>query len=217
MSSPKDSSMFTVWLQSYTEVPQQSKAKVPYGLDGDGWRHLHLLPLSLIGLSLEETIQVHSIVDSHLYLLSPKPLRYMPSLFRYLLRLPIANVSRRKVERDLITFIGWYILHDLPPDTPRSIVDAETVESHESRVERGLKEMKGWDWGEVDELFLEMAEPVVRDCRSVKKLTDLAGEPPASTSMDPDDGLWLVITDQLVFWWCVFHHGLQSLGDAQST
>ncbi|KAJ5516112.1 hypothetical protein N7527_007672 [Penicillium freii] len=44
-------------------------------------------------------------------------------------------------------------------------------------LEEGVKFIKKWDWGNVEETDLVLAERVVRDCRYVGKLTDVARDP----------------------------------------
>ncbi|KAJ5946171.1 hypothetical protein N7454_003010 [Penicillium verhagenii] len=154
---------------------------LPHDLDGAGHKKVHLLPLSLVGLTLEETIEVPSTFDPELTLRSPKPPRYFLSLFRHLLQLPLADCSRTRVQQDICTFILGSVIHSLPADTPRWIVDAESEEDYQKRVEQGVLEMKSWDWGEVEPRYLEMAERAVRDCHYTKTLTNVVDD-------EDDDG-----------------------------
>lgn len=75
---------------------------------------VHLLSLSLVGFTLEETIEVPSIFNSRRKILTPLPLRYMLSLINHFKKLPIGDSSRIRVEKDLLDSIHFYIL----PTTP---------------------------------------------------------------------------------------------------
>lgn len=58
-----------------------------HSLDGQGWMRVHLLPLSLVGFTLDETAPFPSTFDHELHLLTSKPAYYMSSLIRHLLQL----------------------------------------------------------------------------------------------------------------------------------
>ncbi|CAG8075418.1 unnamed protein product [Penicillium nalgiovense] len=88
-----------------------------HDLDGQGWMRVHLMPMSLVGFTLEETVEAPSTFAHELHLRTPKPPHYMSSLIRHLLQLPIEHDSRLRVEKDLMAFISAYILKDGPADT----------------------------------------------------------------------------------------------------
>ncbi|CAI7587013.1 unnamed protein product [Penicillium glandicola] len=146
-----------------------------HDLDGQGWMRVHLLPLSLVGFSLDETVEVPSTFAHELHLLTPKPSHYMSSLIRHLLQLSIGDSSRARVEKDLGGFISAYILKDGPANTTvwDYLNDPESEEDYQRRVEEGVRFMKTWDWGNIEERYLAMAERAVRDCRYIDTLTDV--------------------------------------------
>ncbi|KAJ6153096.1 hypothetical protein N7497_007415 [Penicillium chrysogenum] len=129
-----------------------------HDLDGQGWMRVHLLPLSLVGFTLEETVEVPSTFDHELHLLTPKPAHYMSSLIRHLLQISIGDSSR-----------------DGPANTTicTSLNDPESDEDYQKRVEEGVRFMKTWDWGNIEERYLAIAERAVRDCRYIDTLTDV--------------------------------------------
>ncbi|KAJ5514600.1 hypothetical protein N7463_004152 [Penicillium fimorum] len=88
-----------------------------HDLDGQGWMRIHLIPLSLVGFTLEDTVEVPSTFTHECHLLAPKPPHYMSSWIRHLLQPPIGHSSRVRVEKDLMGFIYVYILKDGPADT----------------------------------------------------------------------------------------------------
>ncbi|KAJ5377554.1 uncharacterized protein N7496_004963 [Penicillium cataractarum] len=138
-----------------------------HGLDSIGWMRVHLLPLSLVGLTLDETIDVSSMFAPKLRILTPLPTRYMLSLIRHLKKLPLRDSSRLRVEKDLLGFIGYYIVRDPPPELQQS------DEPLQKKLQRGVELMRTFDWGNVDQDELATAERLVLDCRRVSKLTDV--------------------------------------------
>ncbi|OQE08391.1 hypothetical protein PENVUL_c010G04697 [Penicillium vulpinum] len=149
-----------------------------HDLDGQGWMRVHLLPLSLVGFTLEETFEVPSTFAHELHILTPKPSHYMSSLIRHLLQLSIGDSNRTGVEKDLGGFISAYILKDGPANTLLStyLNDPESDEDYQKRVEKGIRFMKTWDWGKVEERYLAMAESAVRDSHYIDRLTDVHNE-----------------------------------------
>ena len=136
-----------------------------------------LFPLSLVGLTLEETKKVPSTFDPDLYLLTPKPLQYLLSLLRLLLRLPIGNLGRNRVKHDVYIFFAYHLMHALPAHTPSWVVDAESDESYQERVEAGVRELKTWNWDGVDERMLDIAERAIRETDYINNLTDIVLQP----------------------------------------
>lgn len=151
-----------------------------HDLDGAAIERVNLLPLSLIGLTLDETYEVPSTFDRDLYLLTPKPFPYFLSLFRLLLRLPIGDVSRNRVKQDVYIFIAYHLMHALPAHTPTWVIDAESDESYQQRVEEGVREMKTWNWDVVEERMLDIAERAIRDTDYINHLTDVVAPPPSN-------------------------------------
>ncbi|KAJ5704161.1 hypothetical protein N7493_011299 [Penicillium malachiteum] len=132
-------------------------------LESSHWRHVHLLPLSFVGLTLEETIEVPSTFADDLSLLSPKPPRYLLSLIRNLLKLPLGDPSRFRVEKEILTFISAYVLHGPPSHTPRWVVAQQSEESYQEQ-----------------DRYLEIIELAVRNCQYIRILTDVADSEPSS-------------------------------------
>ncbi|KAJ5208416.1 hypothetical protein N7449_002795 [Penicillium cf. viridicatum] len=149
-----------------------------HDLDGQGWMRAHLLPLSLVGFTLDETVEVPSIFAHELHLLTPKPSHYMSSLIRHILQLSIGDSSRSRAEKDLGGFISVYILKDGPANTTicTYLNNPESDEDYQKRVEEGVRFMKTWDWGKIEKRYLAIAERAVRDCRCIDTLTDVHEE-----------------------------------------
>ncbi|KAJ5385052.1 hypothetical protein N7517_002963 [Penicillium concentricum] len=157
-------------------MPEYQEAQyLMHDLDGQGWMRVHLIPLSLVGFTLEDTVEVPSTFAHECHLLTPKPPHYMSSLIRHLLQLPIGHSSRVRVEKDLMGFISAYILKDGPADTTlwTHLNHPESDEDYQKRVEEGVQFMKTWDWGNIEERYLTIAECAVRDCRYIDTLTDV--------------------------------------------
>jgi hypothetical protein len=151
---------------------------------------VHLLPLSLVGFTLEDTSEVPSIFAPEIRILTPKPPRYMLSLIHHLRKLRIGDASRLRVEKDLLTFISSYILHgppgDISPELLHRLVEQQSDEELLAKLDEGVKFIKKWDWGNVEETDLALAERVVRDCQYVGKLTDVTRDPASScTTPEP--------------------------------
>ncbi|OQE47494.1 hypothetical protein PENCOP_c001G05901 [Penicillium coprophilum] len=117
-----------------------------HDLDGQGWMRVHLIPLSLVGFTLEDTVE-----------------------------LPIGHNSRVRIEKDLMGFISAYILKDGPADTTTwtHLNNLESDEDYQKRIEEGIQFMKTWDWGNIEERHLAIAERAVQDCRYIDTLTDV--------------------------------------------
>lgn len=70
-------------------------------------------------------------------------------------------------------FICFYILrHKLLNTKEGECDDDESEEDFQKRVENAVREMKTWDWGVDGTNYLGIAESVVRDCRSIDKLSN---------------------------------------------
>ncbi|KOS45371.1 hypothetical protein ACN38_g3700 [Penicillium nordicum] len=149
-----------------------------HDLDGQGWTRAHLLPLSLVGFTLEETVEVPSTFAHELNLLTPKPSHYISSLIRHLLQLSIGDSNRARVEKNLGGFISAYVLKDGPGNTIicTYLKDPESDENYQKRVEEGVRFMKTWDWGKIEKRYLAIAERAVRNCRYIDTLTDVYEE-----------------------------------------
>lgn len=151
-----------------------------HALDEGGWMRAHLIPLSFVGITLEEAVKAPVIFAHEHEILTPKPPRYMLCMLRFLLEHPIGDSSRFRVERDLEFFIHAYILHghpanvNLTPQRPEDTEWEETEEQYQKRVEEGIQRMNAWDWGEIDERYLALAERVVRECQYIDEMTDVS-------------------------------------------
>lgn len=145
-------------------------AGVIHNQDTEGWSQIHLYPLSFLGLTLDDTVEVTSTFDRELKLLSPRPPMYMLSLLRYLMNHPTKDCGRMRVERDLVHFISCYIFRD-PPSTIGE-EDSENEEDFQKRVEEAVLYMRNWNWGTTPENYLDIAERAIRDCRSFDWLSD---------------------------------------------
>lgn len=149
-----------------------------HAIDAEGLVRIHLLPLSLVGLKLHETIEVPSTLAEEFHIRTPMPPRYMLSLISHLLRFPIRHTGRLRVERDLHAFISTYIIDGAPAQSP-STEQEQSKESHWEKVESGIQFMKTWDWEitEGEERYLAIAERAVRDPHYIESMTD---QPPPS-------------------------------------
>lgn len=137
--------------------------------DDRGWSQIHLYPLSFLGFSLDDTVEVTSTFQSGLKLLSPKPPMYMLSLLRYLSTHPPNDRGRARVERDLVQFISCYIFRD--PPSMNEDGDNESEEDFQKRMEEAVLYMRSWDWGDTPQEYLDIAEQVTRDCQSIEWLS----------------------------------------------
>lgn len=135
---------------------------------------MNLYPLSLIGLALQDTIEVSSTFDRTVRVLTPKPQPYMVSLIRQLLNRPLEDNFRLRIQDNLLSFISFYILHEKPLNTKYAgwEDDLESEEDFQRRLENGVREMKAWGWDAADESYLLIAESVVRNCRSIDELSN---------------------------------------------
>lgn len=133
-----------------------------------GRSRIYLYPLSFVGLTLQDTVEVTSTFDFALRVLTPKPRMYMVSLIRHLLDCPIGNSSKIQVQDSLLGFISSYILRDTPINTKDGEDDDDESESdYQQRVEEAVQNMRSWDWDTTEEGYLNIAERFVRDCPSI--------------------------------------------------
>lgn len=141
------------------------------------WMCVHLLTLTLVDITLGETIEVPSTFTDELRIRSPKPQRYLMSLLRHLLNLPVGDASRMRIEKDLGCFYSSYLMHS-PPAHRRYLEARETDEEYQARVEDGVRMLKSWDWTPSEEVYLEYAERSVRDARLISEMTEVIESSP---------------------------------------
>ncbi|KAJ6125611.1 hypothetical protein N7471_012928 [Penicillium samsonianum] len=160
-----------------------------HDLDGAGWMCVHLFPLSLVDFTLEDTTEVPSMFAPDINIRTPKPPQYMLSLIHHLRKLRIGGPSRIRVKKDLLSFISSYIFHGPPghihPELLHRLSEQQSKENLLKKLDEGVRFMKGWNWGNVEETDLALAERVVRDCHYVGKLTDVTQDP-ASPCRTPE-------------------------------
>lgn len=133
---------------------------------------IYLYPLSFIGLTLQDTVEVTTTFDHTIRIRTPKPRMYMVSLIRHLLNHPVGDRFRFRVTCDLVSFISFYILRDKPLNTKEGESEAdESEDDFQKRVGDAVREMKTWDWGACGNNYMCIAEYIVRDCRSIELLS----------------------------------------------
>ncbi|KAF7596158.1 hypothetical protein BBP40_003057 [Aspergillus hancockii] len=163
-----------IFLSNKTEggaYPWETWATI-HRLDIDGRQRIHLYPLSLIGLTTNDTAEVQSTFDHEIRVLSPKPAAYMLSLIKFLLRNPLGTSSRRRVCTDLVSFISYYIFHESPTSGIEG--DYESEEEFQKRAEDAIVYVKSWDWGTTEPKYLDIVEDILRDCGTLRWLTETA-------------------------------------------
>ncbi|PLN79010.1 hypothetical protein BDW42DRAFT_173823 [Aspergillus taichungensis] len=150
---------------------QWERAGCIHNLDQVGRSRIYLYPLSFVGLTLQDTVEVTSTFDRTLRVLTPKPRMYMMSLIRLLLNYPIGDSIRLRAHDDLIGFISSYIFRDTPLNTKED-EDDESEEDYQKRVEEAVQYIKTWPWDSTEEKYSTIADCIVRDCRSVRQLSN---------------------------------------------
>jgi uncharacterized Zn finger protein len=50
--------------------------------------------------------------------------------------------------------------------------DNESEEDFQKRLEEAVLTVKNWDWGVTEQKYLDIIEDIIRDCRSMDKLSD---------------------------------------------
>lgn len=144
---------------------------IPHDLDRKGLIRVNLLTMSLVGITLDETIDVPATFTDELWVLSPKPQRYIVSLIRHLLDIPIGDPSRRRVEMDIGCFYCAYFIQR--GCAQKDHVGKEmTDEEYFARVEDGVRMLRAWDWGPGESRYLELAEKILRNAWCILEMTD---------------------------------------------
>lgn len=136
---------------------------------------LYLYPLSFVGISLQDTVEVISTFDHKRKILTPTPRMYMESLIGYLLDHPVGDRIRCRVQAFLLSFISFYILREEPLNTKDIEWDPKEEESEEDFQKRAgdaVMEMKTWDWNASGKNYFSIAESVVRNCQYIAKLSN---------------------------------------------
>ncbi|PWY66397.1 hypothetical protein BO94DRAFT_479632 [Aspergillus sclerotioniger CBS 115572] len=150
---------------------------------------IYLYPLSVLGLTLEDTFEVPSTFDHKQQLLTPKPPRYMLSMIHHLVNSSVADYSiRHQVISDLAGFMHGYIFHGPPADTQYNTAEEEEAAEREfmEMVPSAIQEIRSWDWGDVpDPEYLDIAEKVVRDARELDKITKAVKAAPDESPANP--------------------------------
>ncbi|KAL2012164.1 hypothetical protein VTN00DRAFT_4882 [Thermoascus crustaceus] len=95
---------------------------------------IHLLPLPLVYLTLDDTIETTATFNCEQKTLSPIPQIYFIGLMRNLISYPVGHTNRRRIARDLLSFITFYIFHERYRGIEEE--DTETEEEFQKRVEK---------------------------------------------------------------------------------
>ncbi|KAJ5956549.1 hypothetical protein N7501_010828 [Penicillium viridicatum] len=112
---------------------QWERAGFVHSLDPVRSHRIFFYPLSLIDLTLQDTVEVTSTFDHTLRILTPKPRIYMQQVWYH-------------VHNDLLGFISFYILHDTPLNTKDGkLEDDESEEDFQKRVEEAVQDRRSWD------------------------------------------------------------------------
>ncbi|GLI77843.1 hypothetical protein PoHVEF18_006139 [Penicillium ochrochloron] len=142
-----------------------------HDLDKESWSQIHLYPLTAVGLALEDTYEVLSTFDPKLRIRTPVPARYMLTMIRELVKVPLQHTNRHRIIGDLAGFIHGYIFHGPPAETQYYGEEDEAMAEAEirSEIEGAVQFIKTWDWGHVEnERYLEIAERIVRSARAMR-------------------------------------------------
>ncbi|KAJ5797929.1 uncharacterized protein N7503_007225 [Penicillium pulvis] len=139
---------------------------------------VYLVPMSLVGFSLEETMRVKPTFDNVLQILTPKPAPYMRSLIQMLRGFPVNDVRRYRVQMDLISFVCKGLLQasmeGLPYYIPRD-------EQFKKRALDAVKIARTWDWGPVDPILAHLVHRIICEPQYIWDLTADSAVPPLPT------------------------------------
>ncbi|KAJ5081126.1 hypothetical protein N7456_013364 [Penicillium angulare] len=194
-----DAPMQVEWVIPDNEIHRASQILLAHGLPiskTDPWPHfgvwekkpfrhelsselgicIYLIPMRIVKLGLEDTIEVFSWCSDELKIRSPIPGRYMMSLIRLLRLMKLDSSSRHRPEKDLKDFVSFAIFGK----RDKGIIPAIQY----SEYERGAREMRkkiiadivvdGWDFGQVDAAELELVRNVIWDPLAVRRLFDVS-------------------------------------------
>lgn len=129
---------------------------------------VHVLPLSLTGLSLDDCVEEVSSLDAHQKILIPKELQYLVSLIRMLLPIPMCR-RRYRVSIDLMVFLEYRVFPRLSDDEDE---ENESEEHFQLRVGQALSRVRQWDWKSEEQKFLRYSEDIIRDCNLIESLKE---------------------------------------------
>ena len=129
---------------------------------------IHLLPLSLTGLSLDDCVQEASSLDSNQKTLIPSSRQYLVSLIRILLSLPICR-RRYRLSVDLMVFLEYRVFPRLADDEDE---DNESEDHFQWRVEQALASIRQWDWKPEEQKYFRYSEDIIRDCNLIESLKE---------------------------------------------
>ncbi|KAJ6114879.1 hypothetical protein N7486_000657 [Penicillium sp. IBT 16267x] len=136
---------------------------------------IYLIPMSLVGFSLEDTIRVKPTFHDTLHIFTPKPAPYMRSLIEMLQAFEIHNVRRYRVQMDLMSFVCNGLLkipmEGLPYYIPRD-------EQFKKRAVDAVKVARTWDWGPVDPALAQLVHRVICEPQFIWELTASSAEMP---------------------------------------
>jgi hypothetical protein len=129
---------------------------------------IRLFALSFVGLTLQDTEEAKSIFDREQSILIPKPPNYFVSMIQLLRKYPTGLIHRKKVQRELFTFLAYYVLHE--PSISACEKGYETDESedeYQQKLEEAIVSVRGWDWGPVGTEYLEIIERMLRNAQTI--------------------------------------------------
>lgn len=131
--------------------------------------------MSLVGVTLQDTMRVKPTFDDKFHILTPKPAPYMRSLIQMLRGFEIHDVRRYRVQMDLMSFVCVGLLQGpmegLPYYKPRD-------EAFKKRTLDAVKVVRTWDWGIVDPVLAQIVHRIVCEPQFIWDLTVNSAMPP---------------------------------------
>ncbi|KAJ5639574.1 uncharacterized protein N7484_007436 [Penicillium longicatenatum] len=154
--------------QSWAHYIGKPEANLNYGI-------IYLVPMSLVGFTLQDTIRVKPTFDDKFHILTPKPAPYMRSLIQMLRAFQLNDVRRYRVQMDLVSFVCVGLLHTsmegLPYYKPRD-------EAFKKKTLDAVKVVRAWDWGPVDPILSQIVHRIVCEPQFIWDLTVDSAMPP---------------------------------------
>lgn len=129
---------------------------------------VHLLPLSLTGLSLDDCVEEVFSLDIHQKTLVPAERQYLISLIRMLRSLPMCR-RRNRISVDLMVFLEYRVFPRLPEHVDEQ---NESEEHFQWRVGEALSFIRQWDWKPDEQKYLSYSEDIIRDCNLIETMKE---------------------------------------------
>ncbi|KAJ5918283.1 hypothetical protein N7454_010658 [Penicillium verhagenii] len=138
---------------------------------------IYLLPMSAVGLHVNDTVRVASALNRYHIIHSPEPVAYIASLISKLRTFETTDTARFRVQSDLLHFICYRILRIQASSGPGII---QRNSEQRERITTMAFATSNWPWQKMEASVYEIAKKIIAEPQHIWQL---APDPPAAPVM----------------------------------